>query len=220
MMNEKNTGWIRHVSLTPPTLQNNTADADRLIRELKTRLNTDAVDIDLYLLKRLPDLLRRYEYNVDCVLFKDRKRWLVTGVTHSKDTSSIYGLAVDLGTTRIVLRLIDLSTGRIQAETFSDNPQISAGPDILARIHFADQDGGLDRLNKMIIDAFNRMIMTLCDSCKIKQYNIYLLSVAGNTAMTHLFMGLSPRWIIREPYIPVINRPGLVKAKEHGAYIE
>ncbi|HUV50038.1 MAG TPA: ASKHA domain-containing protein [Anaerolineae bacterium] len=214
--NKNNTGWIRHVSITPPTLQNNTADADRLIGELKSKLDTDAVDIDLYLLKRLPDLLRRCEYNVDCILFKDRKRWLVTGITHPQDTSPIYGLAVDLGTTRIVLRLIDLSTGRIPAETSFDNPQISAGPDILTRIHFADQDGGLNRLNKMIIDGLNRMIIKLCDSCKIKPHNIYSLSVAGNTAMTHLFMGLSPHWIIREPYIPVINRPGLVKAEELG----
>ncbi len=216
MMNENNTGWIRHVSITPPTLQNNTADADRLIGELKTRLNTDAVDIDLYLLKRLPDLLRRCDYNVDCILCKDRKRWLVTGITHPQDTSPIYGLAVDLGTTRIVLRLIDLSTGRIPAETSFDNPQISVGPDILARIHFADQDGGLNKLNKMIVDSLNRMIIRLCDSCKIKPYNIYSLSVAGNTAMTHFFMGLSPHWIVREPYIPVINRPGLVKAKDLG----
>ena len=111
-------------------------------------------------------------------------------------------------------RLIDLSTGRIPAKTASDNPQISAGPDILTRIHFADQDGELDRLNKMIIDGLNRMIIRLCDFCKIKPYNIYSLSVAGNTAMIHFFMGLSPHWIIREPYIPVINRPGLVKAKE------
>ncbi len=216
MMNKNNTDWVRHVSITPPTLQNNTADADRLTGELKTQLNTDTVDIDLDLLKRLPDLLRRYEYSVNCILFKDRKRWLVTGVTNSHNTSPIYGLAVDLGTTRIVLRLIDLSTGRISDEISFDNPQISVGPDVLTRIHFADQDGGLDRLNKMIIDGLNRMIIKLCDSCKIKPNNIYLLSVAGNTAMTHLFMGLTPHWIIREPYIPVINRPGYVKAKELG----
>ena len=218
-MNKNNTGWIKHVSITPPTLQNNTADADRLIGELKTRLNTDAVDIDFCLLKRLPDLLRKYEYNVDCILFKDRKRWLVTGITNSQDTSPIYGLAVDLGTTRIVLRLIDLSTGRTPAETSFDNPQISVGPDVLARIHFADHDGGLDKLNKMIIDSLNQMIIRLCDSCKIKPYNIYSLSVAGNTAMTHFFMGLNPHWIIREPYIPVINKPGLVKAKELGIMV-
>jgi len=218
-MNKNNTGWIKHVSITPPTLQNNTADADRLIGELKTRLNTDAVDIDFCLLKKLPDLLRKCEYNVDCILFKDRKRWLVTGITNPQDTGPIYGLAVDLGTTRIVLRLIDLSTGMTPAETSFDNPQISVGPDVLARIHFADHDGGLDKLNKMIIDSLNQRIIRLCDSCKIKPYNIYSLSVAGNTAMTHFFMGLNPHWIIREPYIPVINKPGLVKAKELGIMV-
>ncbi|MCL0033354.1 hypothetical protein M1M99_00890 [Thermodesulfovibrionales bacterium] len=96
-------GWVRYISIAPPNLQNNTADADRLIGELKTQLNTDAIDIDLYLLKRLPDLLRRCKYNVNCILFKDRERWLVTGVAHPQDINPIYDLAVDLGTTRIVL---------------------------------------------------------------------------------------------------------------------
>jgi uncharacterized 2Fe-2S/4Fe-4S cluster protein (DUF4445 family) len=46
--------------------------------------------------------------------------------------------------------------------------------------------------------------------------DIYALAVAGNTAMTHLFLGLNPRWIIREPYIPVVNRPGIFKTAELG----
>jgi len=46
-----------------------------------------------------------------------------------------------------------------------------------------------------------------------------MLAVAGNTTMTHLFMGLSPRWIIREPYIPVVNKPPLVKARSLGIQI-
>ncbi len=43
-----------------------------------------------------------------------------------------------------------------------------------------------------------------------------LMAIAGNTAMTHLFMGLNPRWIIREPYIPVVNRPGTHRASQLG----
>ena len=64
--------WVRTVRLTKPTLQDNTADTDRLISALKTDLQTDAVHIDLDLLKKLPDLLRKWEYNVRCILFKDR----------------------------------------------------------------------------------------------------------------------------------------------------
>ncbi len=211
-----NKGWVKNVSLARPTLQDNTADADRLIGALRTQLETDAVDIDLSLLIRLPDLLRKWDYNVRCVLFKNRKRWLLTHITHLQDSTPCAGLAVDLGTTRVVLRLLDLSTSRILAETSFDNPQISVGPDILARIHYADTDGGLEKLNRLIIDGLNQTIVTLCRSCKIEPDDIYSLSVAGNTAMTHLFMGLNPHWIIREPYIPVINRPGILKAEALG----
>jgi len=208
--------WIRTVSLNPPTLQDNTADADRLISALKANLKTAAIDIDLDLLKRLPDLLRQWKYQVRCMVFKDRQRWLLTGVTDAANAGPIAGLAVDLGTTRVVLRLVDLITGRTLAESAFDNPQETVGPDILARIHYAEQDGGLEKLNDLIVSGLNRAISRLCQSIEITPASIYALSVAGNTTMTHLFMGLNPRWIIREPYIPVVNKPPVVKAATLG----
>jgi len=211
-----NKSLIKTVSLTPPSLQDNTADAERLIRAIKSRLKTNTVDIDLYLLRELPVLLRNWKYNVRCILLKDRSRWILTGIANSTDTIPITGLAVDLGTTKVVLRIIDLSTNQILAEHSFDNPQIAVGPDILTRIHYADQDEGLKKINRLIIDGLNKMIEELCSSCNIKPADIYLISLAGNTAMTHLFMGLNPHWIIREPYIPVVNKPGLFKAKEFG----
>ena len=204
--------WIKIVSLDPPTLQNNTADADRLISVLKEDMQTDQIDIDLDLLKQLPTLLRKWEYTVRCILFKDRHRWLLTGITDAEDTGPVAGLAVDLGTTRVVLRLLDLSTGRTLAESAFDNPQDAVGPDILARIHFAEPAGGLERLNELIVGGLNRKIASLCATIKMNPQNIYALAVAGNTTMTHLFLGLNPRWIIREPYIPVVNKPPVVKA--------
>jgi len=213
---EKNKSWIKTVKIPPPTLQNNTADADRLISVLKRLLKTDTIDIDVSVLGKLPDLVRKWDYNVSCSLFKDRKRWLLTGIKSLHDSTPFTGLAVDLGTTRVVLRLVDLSTGKILVESPLDNPQLSVGPDILTRIHFTDQKGGLEQLKELIINGLNKAIEKLCTQCKKKPEDIHLISVAGNTAMTHLFMGLNPHWIIREPYIPVINRPGLIKAKDLG----
>jgi len=216
-MTENNKNLIKTVSLTPPSLQDNTADAERLIKALKPHLETDAVvDIDLYLLRQLPGLLRKWNYNIRCIFLKDRTRWILTGITDSTDIVPIAGLAVDLGTTKLVLRIIDLSTDQILAEHTFDNPQIAVGPDILTRIHYSDDDEGLKNINKLIMDGLNQMIEKSCSSCNIKPDNIYAVSVAGNTAMTHFFMGLNPYWIIREPYIPVINKPGLIKAKEFG----
>ncbi|MGD8762364.1 MAG: ASKHA domain-containing protein [Desulfobacteraceae bacterium] len=205
--------WIQTISLTPPTLQDNTADTDRLLNALKARLNTDALHIDLDLTKKLPYILRQSNYTVCCIVYKDRHRWVLVDVTAADDTRVIAGLAIDLGTTRVVLRLLDLGNGRTINESAFDNPQESIGPDILARIHFAAQQEGLEKLNALIIDGLNTAILNLCKDNQLEPQNLYMLTVAGNTTMTHLFMGLDPRWIIREPYIPVVNTPGALKAQ-------
>ncbi len=218
-MSHTDSPWVRTVALAKPTLQDNTADTDRLISALKTDLQTDAVYLDLDLLKKLPDLLRKWEYHVRCLLVKDRHRWVMTGIAGVDDARPLAGLAVDLGTTKVVLRLLDLSNSRTLGESGFDNPQLAVGPDILIRIHFAETSGGLQRLNELIITGLNQTVQDLCRSCRLEPQDIYTVTVAGNTAMTHLFMGLDPRWIIREPYIPVVNKPEVLKAAELGIQV-
>ncbi len=215
-MNDTDRPWIQTVSLTPPSLQNNTADAERLIGALKDRLQTDVVHLDLDLLKELPDRLRKWGYRVCCLLFRDRDCWRVTAITRVDDPHPLAGLAVDLGTTRVALRLVDLSDGRCLAENGFDNPQLAVAPDVLARIHFAENPDGLSQLNDLIIAGLNRAIEKLCHAAGLEAHRVYAVSVAGNTAMTHLFLGLDPRWIIREPYIPVVNKPDIFKATQLG----
>ena len=69
MMKDQNL-WIRKVSLSPPSLKDNTADVDRLVHALKTELETPNLEIDLSLARRIPHLLRSFEYEVACVLFR------------------------------------------------------------------------------------------------------------------------------------------------------
>ncbi|MGD9042294.1 MAG: ASKHA domain-containing protein [Desulfobacterales bacterium] len=215
-MSTNTTPWIQTVTLTPPSLKDNTADADRLIQTLKSRLDTPAIRIDPELLKVLPTVLRESSFKVHCIVFKERHQWVLTGIRDAKTAARIAGLAIDLGTTRVVLRLIDLADGNTLAESAFDNPQDTIGPDILARIHFAEKENGLKKLNQLIIDGLNNAIIKLCDSQHLEPEQIYALSVAGNTTMTHFFMGLDPQWLIREPYIPVVNSPGIVKAQALG----
>jgi uncharacterized 2Fe-2S/4Fe-4S cluster protein (DUF4445 family) len=215
-MGKNSTPWIQTVSLEAPSLQDNTADAERLIQALKPRLNTPTVRIDLDLLKTLPTVLRHSRFNIRCVLFKEKQHWMLIGITDAREAHRIAGLAVDLGTTRVVLRLLDLATGTTLAESVFDNPQEKIGPDILARIHFAEKENGLRELNEQIVSGLNSAIEQLCESQHLEPQQIYALAIAGNTTMTHLFMGLNPRWIIREPYIPAVNAPGAVKADALG----
>lgn len=208
--------WVKTVSLTPPSLNDNTADADRLAGALKRELKTDFVQMDLELIRNLPNFLRECNYQPKCVLFKDRHRYILAGIVEAKENCRSAGLAVDLGTSRVVIRLVDLADGQTLGESAFDNPQAVIGPDILVRIHHAESPDGLEDLHQLIIAGLNKEITILCKTCGLLPENIYLVTVAGNTAMTHLFLKIEPKWIIREPYIPVVNRPGLYRAEELG----
>jgi uncharacterized 2Fe-2S/4Fe-4S cluster protein (DUF4445 family) len=208
------TTWIKTLQLTPPSLADNTADADRLTDALKKSLGVETVSVSLDLLRRLPQRLRRTSYQARCVLFQDRQGVRLLDVLGSAQDDPAAGLAMDLGTTRVALRLIDLDSGDILAESAFDNPQIQVGPDILTRIHAADNDGGLERLQSLIISELNRALAKLCRNAGLSSRQVYILAMAGNTTMTHFFLGLNPRWIIREPYIPAVNKPDVVAATE------
>lgn len=208
--------WLVDLTLTPPSLQDNTADAERLEGALAAALGVERVERDFDLLADLPELLRRGEYRVRCVCFEDRGRPRLVAVCDPLAEAAPLGLAVDLGTTRLVIRLVDLATGEARGETAFDNPQIEVGPDILTRIHFADTEGGAAQLQQLVVDGLNHAIAELCVAEDLTPLDIHLITIAGNTAMTHLLLGLEPRWIIREPYIPVVNRPGLVRAHQLG----
>jgi uncharacterized 2Fe-2S/4Fe-4S cluster protein (DUF4445 family) len=134
-------GWVRTVSVPPPSLQDNTADAERLIQALQPHLGSRDIHIDLPLLKRVPHLLRALAPPVRCVLFREGRQWQLVGITALRSDPVPAGVAVDLGTTRVVVRLMDLATGRVVAESAFDNPQLAVGPDILTRVHRADEKG-------------------------------------------------------------------------------
>jgi len=207
--------WVRTIGLAAPTLADNTADAERLAGALKRELGGE-VDIELDLLRRLPGLLREHGYRVRCTVYPDRGRWALAGVDAVETERVAAGIAVDLGTTRIALRLVDLTTGEPLADHGIDNPQAAIGPDVLARIHHADTPGGLCELQRLVVDGLNDAIAAVCRMAGLAPAAVSLVTVAGNTAMTHLFLGLEPRWMVREPYLPAVNRPGILRAADLG----
>jgi uncharacterized 2Fe-2S/4Fe-4S cluster protein (DUF4445 family) len=214
-------GWIRLIepSITRPSLKDNTADTDRLLRSVERALHTDRVSIALPLIRRLPSLLRENDYGASVVVYKGDSSWHVMDIWPALPAPQIYGLAVDLGTTTLVTRLIDLSCGKILEETSLINAQTKIGLDILTRIHHAAQEGGLGELQKLVVERLNRELENLTERKGFEAGAIVAASVAGNTTMTHLFLGLDPHWICREPYIPVINKVPLLKASELGVKI-
>ncbi len=213
--------WITVVSppLVPPSLKDNGADVDRLVKGLEKVLNPGKVRIGLPAAEKVPFSLRESGYHVRCVLYREEDAWHLISLQPASKDPQVYGLAVDIGTTTLVLRLVDLMKGQVLEEVSFLNPQTDIGLDILTRIHFAASEGGLSRLQGMVIDKLNQEIKNLAERNGIPSDALVGSAIAGNTTMAHLFLGLDPYGICREPYIPVINRIPLIKASELGILI-
>lgn len=218
MGSSEETGWVVRVALTSPGLGDNTADVERLAQALE-RQQGAPVDIPLELARLLPAALREAGYAVRCVVGRDRRARRLIGVAPASGTRRLVGAAVDLGTTRVVLRLVDLETSGVLATQAFDNPQARMGPDILARIHQADHEDGLAQLQALVVDGLNQALGRACAGRDFAPRDVALAVIAGNTTMAHLLLGLPPRWLIREPYIPVVNAPRLAAAAALGLQI-
>jgi uncharacterized 2Fe-2S/4Fe-4S cluster protein (DUF4445 family) len=180
--------WIVKVSpgLTAPSLKDNRGDVDRLLGGLRKALDGGDVSIDFGLYKRIPSTLREYGYEVQAVLYRGPHAWHLVGLFPSGMDDPIYGLAVDLGTSTVVVQLLDLIKGEIKDETSFHNPQMEFGQDILARVHFASEKGGLEKLQKLLIDRLNEEISHLTQKDTTKTISLVGMCVSGNTVMTHL----------------------------------
>jgi uncharacterized 2Fe-2S/4Fe-4S cluster protein (DUF4445 family) len=198
-------GYVRTIELTPPALGNNTADAQRLEQVLKKELNTKNVHIPWHLVGDLSARLRQWHWQVKAVLFKDRRSFTVVDLLDPQDSGPVLGAAVDIGTTRMVIALMDLETGETLGETGFDNPQADIGPDVLTRILHAKTPAGREALKRLAVDALNQHLARLCKENNRTPDRVFLVAGAGNTAMTHLFAGLPAFGIIQEPYIPCTN---------------
>ena len=206
-------GFVRRVEVERPSLSNNTADVERLEKSLMNELKTGHIRIPLPVIRNLPSSLRFWGFRAKAVLFRDRESWVLIGLFPPDTEKAILGAAIDIGTTRIEMAIMNLETGIEVGNIGFDNPQALIGPDVLTRIHYSAKPGGLEELNCLVIEAVNRNLAHLCKAHGYEKEDIYLATAAGNTAMTHLFMGIESFDIIKEPYIPCTNIPGTISAQ-------
>ena len=166
--------------------------------------------ISLSCLKTLPSLPGNNKVGLTALL-KDNE---VLALEPGDTTGKIYGMAVDIGTTTVVGYLFDLTQGKLIAVDSSLNKQSVHGSDVISRIDYSlNAPDGLVELQRQVIETVNQIIDRLCLAKGIANTNIYTLVMVGNTTMTHLFWGMSPRFLSRFPYNP-LTREGLCMPPE------
>ena len=127
-----------------------------------------------------------------------------------------FGLAVDLGSTTVVFYLVEMATGSVICTLSKPNPQRAHGEDILERIIFSQSHRGLETLKAELAGLFNEAMTEITNRAGMWPEDIFFISVAGNTTMTHFFLGLDAGHICKEPYLPLANSFDLVTAQELG----
>ena len=129
----------------------------------------------------------------------------------------LYGLAMDLGSTKLALYLVNLETGITEARTGVMNPQISFGEDVVSRIAFANRQlENQQLLQTRLVDAINAVITQFCCELQITVDQIVDVVAVGNTAIHHLFCGLSAASLGEAPYTPIVAEAMQFSARELG----
>jgi uncharacterized 2Fe-2S/4Fe-4S cluster protein (DUF4445 family) len=203
------------VDLPAPSLNDNTADLDRLARTL-AQMGCSPVQIAP---GKMDELVRKMRGNDLCfraVVGYTGTHWEVLDVVARAPDPAVFGFALDLGTSSLVFRLIDIARKKIIREVSAKNPQVAWGEDILSRIIFARDQEGLAVLRDSLVEACSDAMLKMLEDSGTSAHCIYALSCAGNTAMSHFFWGLDPSNLCREPYIPAANTFPIVRAKELG----
>ncbi len=143
-----------------------------------------------------------------------RKTRSLIGVEAGDTSATNFGLAVDIGTTTLAVKLLDLKTGRVRARASAYNQQASFGADVISRIIHAQKDDGLYQLEKTVTDDLNCLIAEVSETAGISSNDITAAVCSGNMTMLHLLLGIDPTYLRREPYAAVTNFFPCLKAEQ------
>ncbi len=193
------------VKLAPPTLDDARGDLQRVVDALP------GADVPLRVLAELPLVLRRHQWSATFTRYGRR----VVDVEAADAPPAFYGVAVDVGTSKIVAYLFDLHAGRRIDQEAVENPQIRFGEDVITRIAHASGDG-LAEIAAAARQGINETLHALFRRQGIAPRHVYDMTIVGNTAMHHLVLGLPPEGLGQAPFAPVVDTPLLVRAAEIG----
>lgn len=208
--------WIKRetVVVKKPSLGYGTSDLFRLKKSIRENLGIENCTVPIHIIRQLPLVLRKKNWEVTVTV--DKENSTLIDIQPGRTGKKSYGLALDIGTTSLVIYLVDLENGKIISLESEYNPQIKFGEDIINRIIYANRKGGLEKLREVIIDSINNLIWRLLFNSRIDADSIVSMMVSGNSTMMHLFYGVPPRYIREEPYVTVANKFSSSTAKEVG----
>jgi uncharacterized 2Fe-2S/4Fe-4S cluster protein (DUF4445 family) len=204
------------LELSPPSLEDNVSDLDRLNRGLK-KMDCDVarLNVGIKVMRELARAVREENWNVTAAVIRRKCANEILEVRPGSNHGRSLGAAIDVGTTTIVVYLVDMADGTVVAAASGHNRQADCGDDVINRIICAEKDG-VKKLSRMARTTINDLLGEAAASAGAEMMQIKNIVLSGNTTMAHLLLGIEPSHIRREPYIPIVSDFPILKAGEVG----
>ena len=208
---------LYYVEVAQPDMHDPSGDLERLQDALREQWDLDHVAADLHILHSMQPILRKGE-------------WKVTVAVHLGDAENsprimhiwpgyydgtVYGLAVDLGSTTIAAHLCDLQTGEVLASSGVMNPQIRFGEDLMSRVSYSMMNaGGADEMTRAVREGMRALFTQIAAEAEIDKELIVDTVFVCNPVMHHLFLGIDPFELGQAPFALATNNAMRLRAND------
>ena len=177
------------VEVTEADMHHPKGDVQRLLQALEDEWDLTALEFDARLLGTLQGLLREGQWFVTVAVYRGARVTAVWPGFHD----SIYGVAVDVGSTTIAAHLCDLVNGNVVGASSMMNPQIRFGEDLMSRVSYVMMHPeGADEMTAVIREAINSLVGEVCEQAEIYRDLVMEVSLVANPIMHHIFLGINP----------------------------
>lgn len=202
------------LQLKMPAEESAVSDEKRIRMALKT-LGYMPVRIPLHILRKLYPLCRKSEFDITVTLVHRDSDWVITDLEPGDTRQNHYALAVDYGSTTVVMALMDMNSGFVIDQVKAVNGQTVYGTDILTRITFAMEDpANPEQLQKATVKTFESLLEQLTENTGIDAARCPVMILSGNTTMIHFLLQLDAWTVFASPYAPVTTDPGFFWGRE------
>ena len=200
----------RYLELPLPTEDDPRSDQQRILDSLAAAGVEERVHMPVHILLKLYPLLDNAKWKITVSLAWNGENWEMVEIEEGDTTAQHYGLAVDLGSTTVVARLLDCNSGEILKEVSCFNKQIQWGTDILSRIFYCkDNREKLEEVRRATVESICECMDKLDAS-----HSALSMVIAGNTTMIHFLLGMDAFCVFYTPHAVHADCPGFQLARD------
>ena len=204
-----------YLQLNAPTEEDFRSSAQRIGDALQE--NYGDVGVPVRTLRKLYPMCQKADWKITATLAWDGKGWQLVNVEPGDTTGKNIGLAVDLGSTTVVMEAVDLISGKVLAAKTQVNRQVEFGNEILSRIFSSHENPEvLERIRLATVSTIQSLMDDLSEELGYDLRSSGMLVVSGNTTMMHFLLGLDAFTVFMSPYATVTTEPGFLPAQDLG----